>query len=519
MQKKQTSLLFKFGAIFLIFTIVTILMSSITTYVNQTNANHRDQEERIQQVAAYLDALIVDEGDEFAAYQEYLIAHREDLTVPVDFTEYQTAETRYKTLLAEKHPGVVPGKDIPYSELDPEVQEAFAIYMQEKWVLTFEQATESFHIAYSYYVVPTGEEQNMYFLIDAVRIEDEKDGEICLLLADEEPQDGENHTMMWEAWNTGERPQGYDSYDNEYGQTYGYYTPLIVNGEKLGVICVEVEIATVNRAILNNTLKEAAGIAAVLIASVIVMLLLINKHYIRKISNIQEGVQEFARSKDSGIAGQVEKNAVGNDEIAALATQTASMILEIDNYIKSLSDKQFELDATRVQALKANEMANKDALTGIRNRNAYEAEIKKLEWDMESKPDMEFGIAMVDLNFLKKINDTFGHDKGNAAIIKLCQLVCKTFDHSPVFRIGGDEFVVILKGDDFQNKHRLVQKFNDKLAEYADDPDLEYWEKISASIGIATYDPASDRNVDNVFKRADKAMYARKKEMKAVREE
>lgn len=86
--KKRKSLLFKFGAIFLTFTIVTILMSSVTTYINQTNANHRDQEERIQQVAAYLDALIVGEGDEFSAYQEYLITHREDLTIPVDFTEH-----------------------------------------------------------------------------------------------------------------------------------------------------------------------------------------------------------------------------------------------------------------------------------------------------------------------------------------------------------------------------------------------------------------------------------------------
>ena len=126
--------------------------------------------------------------------------------------------------------------------------------------------------------------------------------------------------------------------------------------------------------------------------------------------------------------------------------------------------------------------------------------------------------SRVDLNFLKRINDTFGHEKGNVAITGLCRLVCKTFSHSPVFRIGGDEFVVILKNSDYEEASILVGKFNAEIEKFAANEDLLQWEKISAAIGYALYDEKIDSGYDNVFRRADKAMYERKKAMKAVRE-
>ena len=78
-----------------------------------------------------------------------------------------------------------------------------------------------------------------------------------------------------------------------------------------------------------------------------------------------------------------------------------------------------------------------DALTGIRNKMAYDYEVEKLEKDLADGFN-EFGLAMVDLNFLKKSNDTYGHEKGNISIRRLCMLVCEVFEHSPVFRIGGN---------------------------------------------------------------------------------
>ena len=163
------------------------------------------------------------------------------------------------------------------------------------------------------------------------------------------------------------------------------------------------------------------------------------------------------------------------------------------------------------------ELATKDALTGIRNKTAYDNEMQKITWKMQDA-DFEFAIAMIDLNYLKKINDTFGHDKGNIAIKKLCYIVCHVFEHSPVYRVGGDEFVVVLTGGDFEKRDTLYTIFTSKLADIARQDDLEPWERVQASIGIAVYDRNIDESIDNVFKRADKAMYAHKKAMKAARE-
>ena len=164
------------------------------------------------------------------------------------------------------------------------------------------------------------------------------------------------------------------------------------------------------------------------------------------------------------------------------------------------------------------ELANKDSLTGIRNKTAYDKEIKNLEYDLGRGRLDKFGIGMIDLNFLKRINDTYGHEHGNLAIKKLCGIVCKVFEHSPVFRIGGDEFVVILRGHDYDNMGGLVEQFHKELNLIDGDAKLDPWEKVSAAIGIAIYDKSVDANVLNVFKRADKKMYECKKSQKAIRE-
>ena len=148
---------------------------------------------------------------------------------------------------------------------------------------------------------------------------------------------------------------------------------------------------------------------------------------------------------------------------------------------------------------------------------AYEKELQKLEWDL-ADGKKEFGIAMVDLNFLKRINDTYGHEQGNIAIKKLCCITCHTFEHSPVFRVGGDEFIIILRNHDLENRDALLEEFRSKLEKLREDSSLEPWEQISAAIGVAVYDQSRDAGVDNVVKRADQAMYENKKEMKAARD-
>ena len=107
----------------------------------------------------------------------------------------------------------------------------------------------------------------------------------------------------------------------------------------------------------------------------------------------------------------------------------------------------------------ATEMANTDALTGIKNRLAFEKAEEHMNEEIKAGTISPFSIAIFDLNNLKKTNDKYGHEAGDALICEASKLICETFTHSPVYRIGGDEFAVILLGADYFDREKIFAKF------------------------------------------------------------
>lgn len=159
-----------------------------------------------------------------------------------------------------------------------------------------------------------------------------------------------------------------------------------------------------------------------------------------------------------------------------------------------------------------NALAYRDSLTGIKNSTAY-VEASQ-EWDHQINCGCpRFGIVVVDINDLKKVNDTYGHDRGNELIVHTSRILEKIFSGSAVFRIGGDEFVVFLQGQDLENYHTLIEQLDAACAEdyiTVDDEKLP----ISVARGVALYDPQVDRVYDDVFVKADQAMYLHKSSQK-----
>ena len=173
-----------------------------------------------------------------------------------------------------------------------------------------------------------------------------------------------------------------------------------------------------------------------------------------------------------------------------------------------------ELEESQKEAREMTALANKDGLTGVQNKIAYNREEARINALIKEGKMEPFGIAMIDLNYLKNTNDEFGHDAGDDALIKLAHLICIVFAHSPVYRTGGDEFVVILTKHDFNHSKSLIKSFNTKNKQLMDDDTLPDAERISAAIGYAIFNPKEDTSVEDVFKRADKFMYERKRKMK-----
>ena len=157
-------------------------------------------------------------------------------------------------------------------------------------------------------------------------------------------------------------------------------------------------------------------------------------------------------------------------------------------------------------------MAYRDSLTGLKNTNSYRVWVSEFDKATE-KPDI--GIVMLDLNFLKRTNDTYGHDVGDKLISTAAQLIAGIFKRSPVFRIGGDEFLVVLLDRDLEECDGLLKMLDAENGNTFVDADGEKL-PVSLAVGFARYDPKNDLKFVDIFNRADDAMYGNKRRSKGM---
>ncbi|MBP5281255.1 MAG: GGDEF domain-containing protein [Lachnospiraceae bacterium] len=183
-------------------------------------------------------------------------------------------------------------------------------------------------------------------------------------------------------------------------------------------------------------------------------------------------------------------------------------IIGVENINEEVRKEEEHVKALRM----ANDLARRDALTGAKNITAFREFEESLQKDIEDDPNgLEFAFVVCDVNYLKHVNDTYGHKAGDEYIRSSCQMIFEIFAHSPVFRVGGDEFVVILKGSDYQNREALLAKIRGQV--------LENQERSHGPVvatGLATYVSGKDQKATGVFERADKEMYLNKDELKRL---
>ena len=187
--------------------------------------------------------------------------------------------------------------------------------------------------------------------------------------------------------------------------------------------------------------------------------------------------------------------------------------------LHSIQDGMTSFDSlcdANVRVAVMDKLAHTDSLTGIGNKTAY-AELTVSLDKRISKGDARFSIIMLDVNFLKKINDTYGHEYGNEYLLNASKLIGSIFGEENIFRVGGDEFVAVLVDDEVRNSDALAKKFNTVIKSLAANKSLQPWEKLSVAVGVAIYKAGVDKSSDEVFKRADELMYANKLAMKAER--
>jgi diguanylate cyclase (GGDEF)-like protein len=154
-------------------------------------------------------------------------------------------------------------------------------------------------------------------------------------------------------------------------------------------------------------------------------------------------------------------------------------------------------------------LAITDDLTKLNNRRGFYLLAEHL-LKIASRTKSGMYLMYTDLDDFKKINDEFGHAAGDKALQEYARLLKENYRESDIVaRVGGDEFVLLPVGTSKDGLDVIRNRFYKILANYNDTNDHPW--TLSATIGMAYYDPENPCSLDELLKQADKAMYGGKR--------
>ncbi|MCR4640635.1 MAG: PP2C family protein-serine/threonine phosphatase [Lachnospiraceae bacterium] len=353
---------FKFGLFYVIFALVMIVVSSLLTFLNQSNSYHQECERNLRQITAHLAELMAREGDEFAIMRQYFEEHPDRLLIPLDFqADLEYSGDAFASYIAEHYPGQVYGDDLYFEDMDDTAQQLYIIWSFEYWFDIFYCATEEFGLEYIYYIYPSEQQENgMIYLFDpAMETKIGEDGKEYLVLGTDAYQDPEkDHKYMWQAWKTGVAPDGFDSVNNEFGYVYTYCMPVWNGTEKMGLICADLSVYFVNSAILESVIKQAVAMIIILLVGILILSNFMRETVLKRIIRLESAIRKYSDSKNVEISDKIREKERRPDELTSLSNEFADMIVELRDYMEFLKEVTAEKErigaelsvATQIQA-------------------------------------------------------------------------------------------------------------------------------------------------------------------------
>ena len=238
--------------------------------------------------------------------------------------------------------------------------------------------------------------------------------------------------------------------------------------------------------VANDTLNYLLVLVLILFALAAIALVLISNHITRPLRQLAVAANQLSTGDYD-----VEFPKETSDEVGDLTRAFRTAVAHLKQY------------SDNMEAL-----AYQDALTRVKNVAAYRIEQAAIE-DAIQKGHAEFAVVMLDLNYLKETNDRYGHSAGDIVLMKVASIICRTFPLSAVYRIGGDEFTVILKDSEYELRSEKMSELEQRIRTNNDNVKEPYM-KLSVAYGLAVYDPQKDHYYEDVYRRADRKMYQMK---------
>ena len=296
-----------------------------------------------------------------------------------------------------------------------------------------------------------------------------------------------------------------EPYTDGWGEFYSAYTPVFnSNHEVAGIVTVDFSVEWYEKQ-MKSQIKLIATITVLSLSCGAFIVFIVVAQYRKRFDALYGDLNELSDGIET-LAGEISPDgkSMGEDLLSKASTDERRSRSEDD--FKRLSDKIRSLqDYMRVQISYVRGKAYRDGLTDLENRTAYFEYVEFLEEQIKDG-SAEFTVGMFDINGLKDVNDTKGHEMGDRLIKKAAEILRTAFEGERIFRLGGDEFVVVSEKPS-SAVDGCMKRYEEVFAVLNNDPDFT----LAMSKGCAHFDKTTDHAYQDTFARADKVMYEDKR--------
>jgi diguanylate cyclase (GGDEF)-like protein len=297
-------------------------------------------------------------------------------------------------------------------------------------------------------------------------------------------------------------------YEDAWGRFYSAYSPVLDSeGNVAGIVTVDFDANWYDEQI-NSISKDVfymGSVSLIMGAAVVVVMTAATRRNLRR---AHSQLNELSDNIEELIVG------IGNLSHADLNKEpkTKVKMLYEDDGLEALGTKIAGMQAAlREQISHIQENAYIDVLTGAKNRNSYLEDVNIADPAIKAG-NLSFSVAVFDVTGLKTINDTLGHECGDKAIMDTARVLTEAFGRDNTYRIGGDEFVAAVRFATSTDMKNSFKKIESLLAEINKQGGQYEVMPLVVSGGYAEFDPETDREFQDTFKRADRMMYQDKAE-------
>ena len=303
----------------------------------------------------------------------------------------------------------------------------------------------------------------------------------------------------------GGKTEGYAVHTQEDGYLFSYCSPVFdSNGNYACSVCVDFSLDRLDRQNNNFTLRLAMSILVITVLILLGEVLIVRRWVTEPIQKLSQIAEKFSYETEADRKKNIELldavNIKSRDEMGVVYQMLRSVTNDSFMATQNLSLAKIDIQDKEKKISAISKDAYWDKLTCVGNLAAYKRDTEGF--------DGEYALIMFDINNLKAVNDTCGHDKGDLYIQGCCRIIGKQLKHSSVYRTGGDEFVVVLTGEDFEKREQHLKELRAAFVEAQKQDEL--WERYAAAFGMAVH--RENETVEEALKRADEAMYRNKEE-------